>query len=202
MESLIDKIQRRIEKSKENYIFLPIDFIDLANRNAVDQVLHRLVKKNLLKRIAQGIYYRPKYSELLKKELLPSTSEIASIIAKRENRIIQPSGATAANMLGLSLQVPAKVTYVTNGSPKKIKIGNQIIEFKSTSTKGLVGAGTVVGSVIQALKYFGKDEITEEVTRKLNKLLQKKDKKALLAAIKYVPAWMRPAIISITEGGE
>ena len=199
MESIADKIQRRINTSKTGSIFLPVDFLDLANRNAVDQALHQLVKQNFLTRVAQGIYYHPQYSTLLKKELSPNVAEIVSSIAKRENLTIQPSGATAANLLGLSLQVPGKITYVTNGAPKKIKIENQTIEFKPTSTKGLTGAGTVVGNVIQALKYLGKEEINEEVIAKLHKILQPKDKKALLAALKYVPGWMRPAITDITK---
>ena len=123
---------------------------------------------------------------------------IVTAIAKRENRIVQPSGATAANMLGLSLQVPARIIYLTNGTSKILEVQNLTIEFKHASTKSLIGAGTVAGLVIQALKYFGKEGIEEKTIVKLKNTLKSSDKRILRENLRYVPAWMRPAIQLIT----
>jgi hypothetical protein len=101
-------------------------------------------------------------------------------------------------MLGLSLQVPARMTYLTNGTPKKIKVQNLIIELKHASTRSLVGAGSVAGLVIQALKYLGKEGIDEKTIAKLQDILKSSDKRMLKKNINYIPAWMRPAIQSIT----
>ena len=128
MESVQDKIEKFILKNKRTQIFLPTDFLNFGSRGAIDIALKRLTQKGTIKRYAQGLYGPPRYSETLKTELIPSADEIVAAIAKRENRIVQPSGATAANMLGLSLQVPARMTYLTNGTPKKIMVQNLIIE--------------------------------------------------------------------------
>ena len=159
MESIQDKIEKHILKSKETQIFVPTDFLQFGSRSAIDVALKRLTEKGTIKRYAQGLYGHPQYSETLKTELIPSVDEIVAAIAKRENRIVQPSGATAANMLGLSLQVPAKIIYLTDGTSKKLTVQNLDIEFKHASTRSLVCAGTVAGLVIQALKYLGKDGI-------------------------------------------
>jgi hypothetical protein len=198
MESIQDKIEKFILKSKQTQIFLPTDFLRFGSRGAIDIALKRLTQKGTIKRYAQGLYGRPQYSETLKAELMPSADEIVAAIAKRENRIVQPSGATAANMLGLSLQVPARMTFVTNGTPKKIKVQNMIIELKHASTRSLIGAGTVAGLVIQALKYLGKEEIEEDTVAKLQSALKSSDKRMLRKNINYVPAWMRPTIESIS----
>lgn len=202
MESVQDKIEKFILKNKRTQIFLPIDFLNFGSRGAIDIALKRLTQKGTIKRYAQGLYGRPRYSETLKAELIPSADEIVTAIAKRENRIVQPCGATAANMLGLSLQVPARMTFLTNGTPKKIKVQNLIIELKHASTKSLVGAGTVAGLVIQALKYLGKDCIDEKTITKLQDTLKSRDKLALKKNISYVPAWMRSAIQLITTEKE
>jgi hypothetical protein len=198
MESIQDKIEKFILKNKKTQIFIPTDFLNFGSRSAIDIALKRLTENGTIKRYAQGLYGRPRYSETLKTEIIPSADEIVAAIAKRENRIVQPSGATAANMLGLSLQVPARMTYLTNGTPKKIKVQNLIIELKHASTRSLVGAGSVAGLVIQALKYLGKEGIDEKTIAKLQDILKSSDKRMLKKNINYIPAWMRPAIQSIT----
>ena len=199
MESVQDKIESYIKRNKKTQVFLPVDFLDLGTRSAVDLALKRLTEKGTLRRYAQGLYGRPQYSDLLKTELLPTPEEIVAAIAKRENLIIQPSGATAANKLGLSLQVPGRMTYITNGTSRKLKVGNIQIELRRATTRSLIGAGKVDGLVIQALKYLGKEEITSEIISKLRSALKEEDKRSLQKNINYVPAWMRPAIQAIAS---
>jgi len=202
MESIQDKIEKSILRSKNSQVFVPTDFLKFGSRSAIDVALKRLTERGIIKRYARGLYGRPQYSETLETELIPGVDEIVSAIAKRENRIVQPSGAAAANMLGLSLQVPAKIIYLTDGTSKKLKVQNLNIEFKHASTRSLVCAGTVAGLVIQALKYLGKDGIGEKTIDKLKETLRSSDKRMLKDNLKYVPAWMRPAIQSIAIEAE
>lgn len=37
-------------------VFVPTDFLDFGSREAVDVVLHRLVRKGTIRRLARGIY--------------------------------------------------------------------------------------------------------------------------------------------------
>jgi hypothetical protein len=202
MESSQDKMEKFIAQKKSIEIFLPVDFLEFGSRDGIDQALRRLVKKGVLVRLAQGIYIRKKYSELLRVNLVPSVEEIVRAIARREKRIVQPSGAMAANLLGLSLQVPARYVFLTTGTAKKFKLGKTTIEFRPTTPKALAGAGTVSGLVVHALKYLGKDYITEDVVKKLRGLLKAEDKKALRSLIKFVPAWMVQPIKAITNPEE
>src|SRR5580698_7570677 len=93
------------ERGKDS-VFLPADFLDLGSREAVDVVLHRLVRKGIIRRLARGIYDFPKEHPMLG-WLQPSPEKIAEALVGRDYTRIQPTGAYAANILGLSEQVPA-----------------------------------------------------------------------------------------------
>jgi hypothetical protein len=201
MESLQDKIASRIHKKGSGRVLMPIDFLDLGNRDAVDQALGRLTKKGSLHRVARGLYYVPVYSKLLKTVLSPSIDEIVAAIAKREKRKIQVTGAVAANALGLSEQVPAKIAYLTDGRSKKVKIGNATIEFRHATPKSMIEAGTKVGLVIQALKHLGKDHIEETVIERLKSLLTVEEKRKLLSVSKDLSYWMKGVIAAVAAKG-
>lgn len=78
---------------------------------------------------------------------------------------MQPSGALAANLLGLSEQVPARIVYLTNGSAKKIKIGSKSIIFKKTNNKAMAVAGSTSGLVFEAIKFIGEEKVDDKMTR-------------------------------------
>jgi hypothetical protein len=62
-------------------------------------------------------------------------NEVARAIAEKNGVQIQPAGAHAANLVGLSTQVPARVIFLTEGPSRKVKIGKQEIIFKKTAKK-------------------------------------------------------------------
>jgi hypothetical protein len=74
---------------------------------------------------------------------------------------MQPAGAYAANLVGLSEQVPGRIVFLTNGPSKKVKIGKLEIIFRTAREKTMHAAGTKVGLVIQSLKNLGKDHIDD-----------------------------------------
>ncbi len=114
---------------------------------------------------------------------------------------IQPSGAYAANLLGLSEQVPAKVVFLTDGSAKKIKIGNTDVTFKKTTPKNMQLAGTTAGLVIQAFKYMGKDHITPQIAARLLARLNDSDRQLLLSNLSASPMWIAKLIKSVAGEG-
>ena len=89
----------------------------------------------------------------------------------RDKITLQPSGAYAANLLGLSEQVPMKIVFLTNGPERKVQIGNQIIIFKHTSPRFMATAGRVSGLVIQALRHIGKKHVDTAIEARLRKNL-------------------------------
>ncbi len=107
-KSVDSQILAAIKAQGRGAVFVPTDFLDLGSREAVDIVLHRLVRKGTIRRLARGIYDFPKEHPILG-QLLPSPEKIAEALVSRDGMRIQPTGAYAANILGLTEQVPAKV---------------------------------------------------------------------------------------------
>ena len=152
--------------------------------------MHRIVKKGLLSTLARGIYTKPTFSKLLNQDVLPSAEQVAISIAKRDKARILPTGVYAQNMLGLSTQVPLNLVYLTDGSTRKITIGNRTIQFKKTTPKNLALKGEISKLVVQALKEIGKDKVTQRELKKITALLQKEDVKDLKHDIALAPQWV------------
>jgi predicted transcriptional regulator of viral defense system len=125
MKSITDQIISRIKRRKPGWVFTPRDFLDVGSRVAVDQVLSRLVKQGMVRRLDRGIYDHPKQSTLLG-TLSPNPDNIARAMAAGDD--VFPSGAMAANLLGLSTQVPAKPSYLTNATTRTRRVAGQTIQ--------------------------------------------------------------------------
>jgi len=187
--SIDDQVEQIINKRKAGSILFSEDFQELHNPGAVKVALHRLVKRGDLKRLARGMFTKPKYSELVG-EVLPSTEAIAMAIARRDKARILPTGSYALHVLGLPTQIPLKLVYLTDGSPRKITIGKRTIQFKKTTAKNLALKGEISKLVVQALKEIGKNKATEEELSKLMKILKKEDAKILKHDIALAPQWI------------
>jgi hypothetical protein len=68
-------------------------------------------------------------------------------------------------------------------------VGRQVIQFRNASRKTLVGAGQKSGAVFQALRYVGKDGVTDSVINKLARTLSDKDRDLLVKQSRDVPAY-------------
>jgi hypothetical protein len=188
-QSIENKILKRISDKKIGWVFTPSYFLNLGNRDAIDQALGRLVRCGSIRRLARGLYDYPDKHPTLG-DLPPNYQKIAQALAGRDNLRIQPSGAYAANLLGLTEQVPAKIVFLTDGSNRIVQVQNQKIVLKRTTPKNMATAGKISGLVIQALRYLGKDNIDDKVISVLRKRLTKDDKQQLLRDFRYAPAWI------------
>ncbi len=177
-------------------VFTPNDFLDLGSRGAVDLSLHRLTKLGTIRRIARGLYHYPETHPLLG-EVSPSIEAMARALASSAQVKLQPSGAYAANLLGLSEQVPAKVVFLTSGRGRKVKLGKLVIELRPASTRKMAAAGRTSGTVLAALRYLGKEHITPERITHLRKTLSAEDRKRLLADLPTAPSWLHCYIRAI-----
>ena len=196
MQNIIDRIRKRITGHKKGWIFTPGEFSDITNARITGVVLGRLVAKGRICRLTRGIYNLPKTHPKLGR-LYPSMNEIAKVIAKRDGIRILPSKATAANLLGLTNQVPAKAVYLTDGKGRKIKIGNTLLEFRKAAPKQMALAGKLSGLTIQALRFVGKDHVDKSIIRRLTQTLPTKAKRELITNITLVPDWMRAVLNTI-----
>ena len=125
---------------------------------------------------------------------------IAGALAAKEGIRLQPSGAYAANRLGLSTQVPARIIYLTDGPSRTVRVGNQEIRLRRTTLRSMAPAGRISGLVIQALRYLGQKHIDDTVIRTLQRTLRDQDKERLLKDIAYAPAWVGKHLRKIAKG--
>ncbi|WP_043582218.1 DUF6088 family protein [Geminisphaera colitermitum] len=181
----------RIVQHGPGWSFTRASFVDLGTPTAVRLALLRLKKAGQIRPIARGVYDYPRTDPQLG-TLSTSPDSVVQALRGRDAVRIQPTGAHAANLLGLSTQVPMRLVYQTDGSTRNVKLGRQIIQFRRTTPKNLATAGRISGLVIQALRQIGKSGVTDDVIQKLDAKLSDSDKAQLQADLAYAPQWMVP----------
>ncbi len=191
------KIENIIKQSDKGKLIFISDFSELNNYDTVRKSLQRLVKKGLIIRISKGIYYYPKKDEILG-IVYPSIEEIGKAIAKRDKARIIPTGAFAQHLLGLSTQIPMNVIYLTDGSARKIRIGEKTIVFKKTSPKNLSYENQLSSLIIQSLKSKKETNITEKEKQIIKQIIiQSGKQKEIEKDIKNAQVWIRKIILQI-----
>lgn len=196
-ESIIAEVKKRIKDNGPGWCFTPKHFLDLDSDTGVRRALSRLEKDKVIRRLAQGLYEFPRTHEVLG-QLPPQIDQIAKALSEKNGIRIQPSGAYAANLVGLIEQVPGRVTFLTNGPSKKLKIGKLEITFKTAREKTLHATGKV-GLAIQAIKNLGKANVDEKVHEKLKRFLSDVSEDELRLNLKHAPQWIRSIILKIRE---
>lgn len=171
------------------WAFTPNDFSAYGSRAAIDKSLSRLASSGKVRRLTRGLYDYPQTHPVLGL-LQPTPDAVAKALAGRRSSRIQPTGAYAANLLGLTTQVPARIVYLTDGPAFSVTIGSQQIQLKNTTPKNMATAGRVSGLVIQALRHLGRQNVDATVVQNLRQRLSESDKKQLLKDVKYAPAWI------------
>ncbi len=190
MISVEKQIEKSIKSRKRGVLVFPEDFVQYGSTEAIRQALVRLEGKKVIVRIAQGIYVRPVVSKTFG-TLLPTAEEVAYAIAKRDKIRMIPTGSYALNALGLSNQLPMKIVFLTDGSPREIRVGNRTIKFKKTTPRNLATKGKISQLVIQALKEIGKEKLTPTEEEKIVALVSKEKLEDLRHDGMLAPAWIR-----------
>ncbi len=184
-----NQIINRIYGHGKGWVFTPDHFKDLGSRNAIGSALKRYKHEGVIRQLARGLYDFPKNDPQLGL-LQPSTDAIAKALTGRDATRIQPTGAYAANLLGLTTQVPMKITFLTDGLSRTVHVDNRQITLKRTTPRNMATAGRVSGIVIQALRYIGRKNVDTLTIEKLNSFLDQNDKQQLLKDIRHAPAWI------------
>ncbi|HFZ6234603.1 TPA: DUF6088 family protein [Streptococcus agalactiae] len=200
MNSYLDQIKNRINDFDSRKVFINNDFLDIAGNETVRRTLNQLVSENKIKRVINGFYYNPIYSELIGEYEAVSIHELALAIARKYNWNIAPYNSTALNLLGLSTQVPTHYKYISSGRYKEYKIGNTTLEFKKVNPGEIANMSLKTATAIQAIKSLGKEDITSEVIQKIRENLSEKERIDLMNESKSVPSWIYEVIREICEG--
>jgi hypothetical protein len=197
------KIQHRMADASPSTVWTPRDFLDLAGRDAVDKALQRQVKVGGIRRIDRGLYDQPTLNSLTKRLNPPAARSVIEAVARRDQIRVLVDGMTAANDLGLTTAVPAKIVVHTDARLKPIALGAQEILFKPTAASKLFWAGRPAMRVVQALHWLrdmldrsGEADILQ---RRLSRILAEPDhgpalRKDLTDGLQTLPAWMQEVL--------
>ncbi|MGE0388204.1 MAG: DUF6088 family protein [Gammaproteobacteria bacterium] len=198
MSDLGSRIAATIDAASPGRVWVPADFAALGSRDAIDKALQRLVAAGNLRRIDRGLYDRPAINRLTKRQTVPDYREILNALARRDQIRMLVDGMTAANDLGLTNAVPARVTIHTDARRRAIKLDNLVIAFKLTAPSRLYWAGRPAMRVVQAL-YWLKDTLSRDrdtIASHLAAILGDKNNGAAIAhdlrqGFGVLPAWMQ-----------
>jgi hypothetical protein len=191
VQTIDNKLISRIYGCGRGSAFTPSSFLDLAGRDAIDKALSRLAIRGTIRRLARGLYEYPREHPELG-VLSPDIEKVAKALAGKDRIRLQPAGAYATNLLGLSEQVPAKVVFLTDGPSRTVKIGRQEIQLRRTTPRNMAAAGRLSGLLMQAFRHLGKEHITPSRMAHLKRTLPAKERQQLLKDLRLAPAWMHP----------
>lgn len=192
-------ITRRVRRSKPGTVFTPALFASAGSRAAIDKALQRLVSRGELRRLSRGLYDKPRQDPLLG-TLWPSVDAIVSALTGKDKLRLQPTGAYAANLLGLSDQVPARVEFLTDGTSRTVKAGPMQIVLKRTTPRQMAAAGRTSGLVIQALRSLGPEHVTPQRLSKLRRTIPAEQRRTLLDDLTLAPGWLQPTLRALASG--
>ena len=199
MSSYTEKISDKINDFYSHKVFFANDFLYIASYQTARKILNRMVKEGKIKRVIDGFYYNPSYSELIGEYEAVSIHELALAIARKYNWNIAPCSSTALNLIGLSTQVPTHYKYISSGRYKKYTIGDTVLEFKKVNPGEIANMSLKTATVIQAIKSLGKENINSEVVRKIREYLTEEEISDLMDEAKSVPSWIYEVIREIPE---
>lgn len=200
-QTVANKVLKRFRRIPGE-ILSSTDFNTFGSRAAVSQALSRLTRQGTLKRVSRGLYELPREPGLLSIPRTQSPDTLVRAWARKNGLRVVPSDAHAANLLGLSTQVPAKIVYYSNGPTRKIKAGPYSVKLLHRGPKTMDIKSQISRVVIQALRCLGKGGVTKATVARLRSGLHPRDLAELSQNVKYAPAWMIPILNQITNDGE
>ena len=197
MQSVENKILSVIKSKKYGTILFASDFADAGERKTINKAFERIALSGKIIRLARGIYCKPKVGFGV---IYPSVDDVAQAIAQRDKCRIVPTGDTALNKLGLSTQVPMNAVYLTDGTPRRIKIYNgRGILFKHVVPKRLDFKSELIMLITFALQTLGQGNLSEEQFSRIKQLLSNEPKERISEDLKLIPGWIRSIILKMYE---
>jgi hypothetical protein len=199
MQTMKNQILARINRLGNGKAFSAKDFLDIASRGTIDVALSALTQIGTIRRVRRGLYDMPRVNPALGGNLSPDIDEAARAIARKQRWSIVPEGAWAANLLGLSTQVPAKIIYLTDGPNNEVPIGRRTIHFKHARPRALAGLEGKGALVVQALRHLGKEGVGPGEIEALRATLSLAEKRKLVRDTRFGVDWIYETAKQIAE---
>jgi hypothetical protein len=194
MSHLVQSIVAAAQALPEGGLLSPKEFLHLASRAAVDQALTRLTREEKLLRVGRGVYALPVQGRFGTRP--PSAHTVVDAIAAASGEVVVPSGATEANALGLTTQVPVRQVFLTSGPSRTLRLGQQSLEFKHGAPWQLLMGKRPAGMAIRALGWLGQDQAASAL-QTLHSSLPATEWDAMRAVRAAMPSWMARAVSEV-----
>lgn len=122
--NITEKIRQQIENIPEDTVFGYNQLgIAKAEYQTAAKVLERLLKKEVIKKISNGIFYKPKMTVF--GELKPNSQEILQpYLFNNGKRIAYVTGISLYNKLGLTTQIAFKINIASRSKRITINTGS------------------------------------------------------------------------------
>lgn len=196
MSQIAQSVLSFAQSLPEGGLLSPKAFLHLGSRAAIDQTLSRLAREGTLLRVGRGVYSLPISGRFGVRP--PSTESVVEAIAASSGETIVASGATEANALGLTTQVPTREVYLTSGPSRWLKLGNREIELKHGARWQLVMGKRPAGKALRALTWLG-PERAPEALQQLRETLAQEEWEAMRSARASLPSWMARAVSEVRD---
>ena len=172
-ESAAAQVRRRVLAEGERF-WRHDDFAGLSP-SAVATALSRLVPEGELQRVQKGVYFRPRPTVIGPSIPAPSGAVASSLRAP-----LHASGLSAANLLGLSTQNPARREYATPaGDPPRALKGSRV---RTRRPRARAGLAQEEGAILELLRdrALSSDLSPADTARRLQDLLRDRERFARL----------------------
>lgn len=191
MNTLPETILSQARALPEGGVLSPKEFLHLGSRSAIDQAFSRLAKTGRLLRVARGVYAAPVSGRFGSRA--PAPEKVVKALAEQSGEIVVPHGASAANALGLTQQVPIREVYLTSGRTRKLTLGRSEVLVKH-APRWMLALGTrPAGAAVRALAWIGSTHASKSLAS-LRRTLPRSEWQALASARAMLPGWMAQAI--------
>ena len=172
-QALQDEILAHIKGFPETTVWTAIDFAELGRRDAVDKALQRLEGNGAIKRITRGLYQQPTINAITKRPNPTNYADVLEALERRDGTPMLVDGMTAANDLGFTTAVPAKIIVHTSSRRSAFNLNGQQINFRNTAPSKLRWAGRPAMRLVQALQwlYDDKTALTDDIVKRIKRVL-------------------------------
>lgn len=186
------RILQKIEESPSHSIFFISDYANVTGAETIRKILREATIRGILEKAGHGIYVKPKITRF--GNVPVPLENIVREIADRDKCEIFPTGAKAANIVGLSTQVPMTLSYITTGSTRTINIGDRQIHFRHASPKNFAAKGKVMPLLIQGLREIGEANVTDAECAAIKRFIDKQQDPYLKEDLMLAPVWIQRII--------
>lgn len=194
MAGIMDRAKAILERAADGPEGAPVlvkTLLRLGSRVGVYRAVSKLVRAGRLLRVDRGVYVLPIEGKFGRRA--PTTISVVIGLAERRGQIVAVHGAMAANMLGLTQQVPAREIYLTSGRSRRLKVGAQVVELRHAPDWQLALPGRPAGDAVRALAWFG-PEIAGVALGRLREKLCPSELDELAELRPRLPGWLAQEI--------